>query len=216
MYFHFLVEDQSGAALIEILMEKLIIDVQKNQFKCTHFHGIGGFTRKNTVKETRTGKLLNDLTTYLKGFNNSLKNIRSAVFIILDNDDRNTEQFRKELEDVVSNNFIFIDHVFCIAVEEIEAWLLGDSDAVKQAYPAVKTNVLNSYRQDSICGTWEILADAIYPGGISKFRKDHSSYMEIGEEKTRWAKSIGAHMDIDKNVSPSFNYFINEICNRLE
>lgn len=72
MHFQYLVEDQSGAALIRILMQKIVELYPNATYDCKGFRGIGGFTRKNTIKETKTGKLLNDLATYLRGFDRSL------------------------------------------------------------------------------------------------------------------------------------------------
>ena len=73
MHFQYLVEDQSGAALIRILMQKIVELYPNATYDCKGFRGIGGFTRKNTIKETKTGKLLNDLATYLRGFDRSLQ-----------------------------------------------------------------------------------------------------------------------------------------------
>ena len=215
MYFHFLVEDMSGATLIEILMNKIRNSRDDIQFHCHSFKGIGGLTKKNTIKETKTGKLLNDLATYLRGFNKSLQGIEAAIFIVVDNDTRDTEAFRNELKSVAEQNRITIDHVFCIAIEEMEAWLLGDAEAVKQAYPSAKLQIVQSYEQDSICGTWELLADAIYPGGLKRFRKDCPTFVEKGKYKNEWAQQIGQYMQIQKNKSPSFQYFIQEISKRL-
>ena len=64
MHIQFMIEDSSSAALIEVLMGKLKDSVSLLTYDVKHFHGIGGFTRKNTVKEIKTGKLLNDLATY--------------------------------------------------------------------------------------------------------------------------------------------------------
>ena len=58
MHFQYLVEDQSGAALIRILMQKIVELYPNATYDCKGFRGIGGFTRKNTIKETKTGKLL--------------------------------------------------------------------------------------------------------------------------------------------------------------
>ncbi|MGC9314486.1 MAG: hypothetical protein ACP5G4_02525, partial [bacterium] len=60
---------------------------------------------------------------------------------------------------------------------------------------------------DSICGTWETLADAIYPGGAAKLSE--KGWQTIGKEKASWAKKICPHMVIDNNHSPSFSYFRN-------
>ena len=109
---------------------------------------------------------------------------------------------------------IRVDHVICLAIEEIEAWLLGDEDAIVAAYPQAKLPVLHSYIQDSICGTWETLADVVYKGGQQIMRKQH--YSERGRIKDEWAKKIGAHLDLSHNQSPSFNAFLSEIYKRAD
>lgn len=215
MYFQFLVEDQSGAVLINLLMEKVASTCPSVTYRCKSFKGLGGLTKKNTVKETKTGKLLNDLATYLRGFNKSLQGMPSAIVVVLDNDDKNPEEFQARLEEVAVANHITLDHVFCIAIEEMEAWLLGDRAALMAAYPSARSQTLNSYVQDSICGTWERLADAVYQGGLIKFRRDCPSYIEVGAYKSEWARKIGAHMDIERNISPSFQHFMSEINKRL-
>lgn len=202
MHFQYLVEDQSGAALIRILMQKIVELYPNATYDCKGFRGIGGFTRKNTIKETKTGKLLNDLATYLRGFDRSLQSFPSVIIVVLDSDDHDVQQFRSELEAVAIQNMIKIDHVFCLAVEEIEAWLLGDRHALLSAYPHAKMHVLNTYVQDSICGT-------------SKLSREHASFIEIGKLKAEWAQNIGIHMDLKSNESPSFNDFIHEIERRL-
>ena len=111
---------------------------------------------------------------------------------------------------------VTVDHVFCIAVEEIEAWLLGDESAIVKAYPQAKTKgklrILHNYEQDSICGTWEVLADVVYPGGLLKLRKSGDN---PGMLKSEWAKNIGVHMDLQNNKSPSFQRFLAEIQKRI-
>ena len=65
--------------------------------------------------------------------------------------------------------------------------------------------VLDNYVQDSICGTWEILADAIYPGGVSRLKS--LGYREAGEAKRQWAEEIAPRMNVDRNQSVSFRVF---------
>ncbi len=127
--------------------------------------------------------------------------------MVLDNDTRDTEKFRAELNEISVKHRIEVDHVYCIAVEEAEAWLLGDEDALIKAYPAAKMQSLRMYEQDSICGTWEILADVVYPGGSVKMKKDCPTYMEIGKYKSEWARRIGEYMSLEENKSPSFRFF---------
>ena len=151
MHFQFLIEDQSSAVLIRLIMEKIKAAHPEITYDDKAYKGLGGFTKKNTVKETKEGKLLNDLATVLRGFNKSLQYIPAVIIIVLDNDTRDPSTFLAELEAVAEQNHINVDHVFCLAVEEVEAWLLGDEAALFAAYPNAKTAVLRSYVQDSIC-----------------------------------------------------------------
>lgn len=215
MHFHFLAEDRSGAVLIEQVMQKVTALHPEVTYYCKGYHGMGGFTKRNTVKETKDGKLLNDLATVLRGLNKSLQSIPATIVVVMDNDTRDTTDFISQLQAVAAQNRITVDHVFCIAVEEMEAWLLGDRQALLTAYPDARIPLLNTYVQDSICGTWELLANAVYPGGLSKFKKDCPSYMEAGQYKSEWARKIGQHMDLASNLSPSFQNFMNEILKRL-
>lgn len=215
MHFQFLIEDRSGAELINILMEKIINGREDITFNCKSFKGLGGFTKKNVTHETKTGCLLNDLATYLRGFNKSLQGFPSTIIVVLDNDTRNPQDFRTELENVARTNGITLDYVFCIAIEEMEAWLLGDEVALLSAYPFAKRQVLQRYIQDSICGTWEKLADAVYPGGLARMKKECPTFVEIGKQKSEWAKRIGVFMDINRNESHSFQFFLNAIQKRI-
>jgi hypothetical protein len=98
---------------------------------------------------------------------------------------------------------------FCIAIEEGEAWFLGDILAIKRAYPKAKDGELNSYVNDSICGTWEKLANAVYKGSSQKLSS--LGWKAIGTEKSVWAENITPHMDLENNASPSFNYFLGKL-----
>ena len=73
------------------------------------------------------------------------------------------------------------------------------------AYPRVRQDVLRQYVQDSVCDTWELLADAVYPGGSSAIKK--AGWPLPGQVKHEWAKKIAPFMDPGRNVSPSFRKF---------
>lgn len=215
MHLQFLIEDMSGEVLIRHIMDKLVMGKESVTYDCKAFKGIGGFKKNPVHKSVKTNKLLNDLGIYLKGFEKSLQNIDAAIIIVLDNDRRNTDEFRKELEMRALGAMIFIDHVFCIAVEEMEAWLLGDKEALFKAYPDSRESIFKEYKQDHICGTWEVLANVVYKGGLKKFVKDCPTYREIGKYKSIWADEIGTYMNPDVNKSPSFQLFMREVQIRI-
>ena len=215
MHFQFLIEDQSTAALIGLIMKNVIRNFKADSFDCIPFHGIGGITKTNSVKEMRTGKLLNDLAGYMRGFQKSLEGIPAVLFVVLDLDDKDYNGFVKELEGIAALNNITMDHVFCLAVEEVEAWLLGDENAIRVASPKYKKSVLSSYIQDSICGTWEKLADVVFKGGVKEIKNQKLNWKDVGKLKTEWALNIGKYMNYKNNRSPSFQNFMNNVVKRL-
>ena len=131
--------------------------------------------------------------------------------MVVDSDDKDCITFKQELLGVLNACNPCPKTLFRIAIEEVEAWLLGDRAAVKTAYPNTKDAVLNSYVQDSICGTWEVLADAVHPGGSKPLKR--SGYPVAGAEKCQWAEQIAPQMDINNNCSRSFRVFRDGIRN---
>ncbi len=82
--------------------------------------------------------------------------------------------------------------------------------------PGCKNTVHKKYKQDAFCRTWEVLADAIYPQGLSNLRKRAGgSYSEIGKAKCEWADKIGRCLHLHENASPSYQYFIGELEKRI-
>jgi hypothetical protein len=128
-----------------------------------------------------------------------------AVIVVCDLDDHCLKNFRQELIQVLSACETPPETRFCIAIEEGEAWLLGDLPAIKRAYPKAKISILEKYTNDSICGTWELFADAVYTGGAKALRA--RGWQSVGAEKSKWAENITPYMQVENNQSPSFLYF---------
>jgi predicted DNA-binding protein (UPF0251 family) len=144
---------------------------------------------------------------YGKTWNSS--NYDGVLIIVCDLDARCLKEFRQELLNCINKCNSKPVTYFCIAIEEMEAWFLGDFLALQKAYPKTKISVLQTYKLDSICGTWEKLADAILKGGYKKLKEKGGN--AIGKEKSIWAEKIAPYIDIDKNASPSFRYFRNRL-----
>ncbi len=207
MHFEILVEDASGKIALEAILGKILgPNGQDHTYKIISYKGIGRIPkdlRGTTDPQKRI--LLDRLPKLLRGYGKSLQNFPAAVIVVVDLDDKNCLTFKQELVDILSDCNPQPTTLFRIAIEEGEAWLLGDHNAVKAAYPRAKDQVLNTYVQDSICGTWEKLADAVYPGGSQKLKR--LGWPHTGRIKCEWAGNIAHHLNVDLNQSKSFQIF---------
>ncbi|MGD9826126.1 hypothetical protein [Desulfobacter sp.] len=208
MHFEILVEDQSGKKALDILVPKIIGD--DHTFNVHPYKGIGRIP-KNLGGKADVSKriLLDQLPKLLRGYGNTFAKypagFPAAVILVCDLDDKCLKAFRQELLDILNACDPKPETRFCICIEEGEAWFLGDIPAVRSAYPKAKHAVLNAYVNDSICGTWERLADAVYKGGSTALSA--KGWQSVGAEKSQWAEKIPLYMDVTNNASPSFAYF---------
>ena len=208
MHFELLVEDQSGKRMLEDLVPRIVGD--NHTYTIHHYKGIGRIP-KNLRSGVDANKriLLDQLPRLLQGYGKTFQNYPeetpAAVIVVCDLDDKCLKAFRGELLAILDRCDPKPQTKFCLAIEEGEAWLLGDLAAIKRAYPKAKETVMIGYTNDAICGTWECLADAVYPGGSKALKA--KGWQAIGAEKSVWAEKISRHMDIKTNASPSFVYF---------
>ena len=205
MHFEILIEDLSGKELLEILVPK-IIDTALNTYKIIPYKGLGRLPKDlQTTGDPSKRILLEQLPRLLRGYGKKFTN-NEVIIVVVDNDRRNCAEFKQELMQTLNTGYPRPRAFFRIAIEEIEAWILGDKTATEKAYPKLNQREYASYTQDGITGTWEKLADiTLNPKNAKNLKR--SAYYEIGKQKSEWAKNIGAHMDIHNNISPSFNCF---------
>ena len=188
-----LVEEYSAEEALNNLLPKLLPpDVD---FKVIHFRG--------------KPDLLNKLPDRLKGYRSWLPDDWRIV-VICDRDSEDCLALKQKLEDIATKTGFTTPstasndqfHVLNrIAIEELEAWFLGDASAIAKAYPKVKETFAtqNKYRlPDEISGgTWEALERLLrnkgyHPGGLNKVEA---------------ARAISLHMKPECNRSVSFQQF---------
>ena len=211
MHFEILVEDASGKTLLEQIVPKILGPKGKpNQYRIVNiqelkYRVMAALPRKQARTLPWDVILSQTLAIQLRAYSKALGRKHSVLVIVVDLDTRNLAHFRNNLEEVFQNNAPNLEGGVRLAVEEIEAWILGDQKAIRRAYPLVREYILTSYEQDSACGTWEVLADALFHGGSERLTE--LGYPLIGREKCRWAENIGQYMDVESNRSPSFRAF---------
>lgn len=207
MHFEFLVEDASGMIALEALVEKILgPNGAAHTYRFFSYKGVGHIPKgMASASSMKNRMLLNNLPRLLRGYGKSQQHFDAVIVVVVDLDDRNCADFKNQLLSLLDDCDPTPITLFRIAIEESEAWLLGDQKAVLAAYKNAKKKVLDSYAQDSIRGTWELLADAIHEGGATALKKE--GWPAPGRAKCEWAQKITPYVDVDANKSPSFNVF---------
>ncbi len=203
MHVEFLIEDASGKLFLDQILPVIL-----NEGVTWRVHGYKGIGRipKNLSGKADPSKriLLDQLPRLLAGYGRTP--YVDAVVVVVDSDDRDPAAFLGELEALLAGIAGPPAVLFRLATEEMEAWYFGDQAAVRAAYPHANQAVMAAYVQDSVCGTWERLADAIAPGGSARVIAE--GWPAPGVLKAEWASTIPPCMNVNANVSPSFNGFL--------
>ena len=122
-----------------------------------------------------------------------------AVIILRDSDGGNTVEIIRRIEDAYSATVIKKIYYICLAVEEIEAWLMGDLNSVRHVYGlASNSPSLKNSRVDELHDPKEILKNYILTHSKGK-----AQY--IPSDITRMARVINIDKVLSK--SPSFKHF---------
>ena len=91
-------------------------------------------------------------------------------------------------------------HVFnALAIQELEAWFLGDREAIMTAYPKVK---LHHFK-----GTDQKPDNPPKPNDVLWRVLKEAGLFTAGKRKREWAETIAPHLDPERNMSTSFQYF---------
>jgi len=210
MHFEILVEGQTElTALSSSILTQILGTYGKPHTWKIHKHrGIGKLPEDLVARHKPADQtLLHNLPVKLRAYGKSLQPDQ-VVVVLVDLDDRpDCKAFKRDLLGILDVCQPKPSVTFRIAIEELEAWFLGDQEAIQAAYPNAKLDILENYQQDSICGTWELLANAIHPGGLGALQNKGKRSPLTLEEKRKWATKITQKMDVNKNLSPSFCCF---------
>ena len=156
------------------------------------------------------GKLLKALPARLRAYRKRIdKGEDLKIIALVDRDSDNCEQLKHRLETIAREAGLItktavngqgdFQVVTRIAIEELEAWFMGDIDALKSAFSSLKSvNFPGNFRNPDNGGTWERL---------HRFLKRHGIYRK-SYPKIEAARKIASHMDPGRNRSPSFQSFL--------
>jgi hypothetical protein len=186
-----LVEEPSAEAFLEVLVPKVLPNAGEV--------GIRVFNGKPD--------LLRKLPDRLKAYRTYPKHPK--VLVLVDRDEDDCKALKQRLELIASDvglrtktnspaNFTVCNRIAC---EELEAWMLGDEQAVRSAFPGVApfANKAKFRDPDSVAGgTAEALERLLqrarhYPSGLAK---------------VDCARRVAPLMDLSVNRSSSFNAFV--------
>lgn len=198
-YVEFLVEEESSKETILALAPRILGDADVT---------VHAFQGKRD--------LLKKLPDRLRGYRQSAcQEWDPLIVILVDADSDDCTVLKSKLEEVVAEaglqtcrsaeSVSTAQVVTWIAVEELEAWFIGDPQALCRAYPRVPSSYANrsAYRDPDAVrgGTWEALERLIQEAG----------YCREGMGKVENARRIAACMDPQRNRSRSFQGFVRRL-----
>lgn len=195
MRLHILVEGPADAALLRGWFPRLL---PQHALSIILHRGKGRLPGdpSRAIDPKREG-LLDQLPAKLRAYGRALNPATDRVLVFLDLDDGDCLDLKQRLLAVLESCDPRPTVLFRIAIEETEAFYLGDPEAIRRAFPQARLHKMRDYIQDSICGTWELFMDVI---GAKV------------EDKVDWAEKMAPHLGTAwrgarANRSPSFCQF---------
>lgn len=178
MRLHVLVEGESEEALLMGWLPRFL--PSGHSFSIIRHRGKGRLPRDPVrVPDIRREGLLDQLPAKLRAYGRSLNPATDRLLVLLDADDDPCVELKRRLLETLESCDPRPVVLFRLAIEETEAFYLGDPQAIRKAFPQAKVQKLGSYVQDSVCGTWEL-----FQGVIG----------DPIEDKVRWAERMAPHL----------------------
>lgn len=193
MHIECLVEEPSAEAALQVLIPR-ILGVE-------HSFAIHAFQGKQD--------LLSSLPGELQGYAHWLPH-DWCIIVLVDRDDDDCRDLKDRLEShavqaglrtratAVASAAQVVNR---IAVEELEAWFLGDMEALAMAFPGVPATLASksTYRNP----------DALRGGTAERLERvlQKAGYYRAGLAKIDCARRVAPHMDPERNRSRSFCVF---------
>lgn len=191
MHIEILAEEQSMEETLKILVPRML--PAETTYRILNFQG--------------KHNLLRQLSARMKGYASWLP-AEYRILVLVDEDRQNCLELKRQMEDAArqaglstktstgNTRFQVLNRV---VVEELEAWFLGDIEALCQAYPRLPQSLSARFRDPDAVGggTWEALEKILQRHG----------YFKGGYLKVEAARTITPHMDPARNRSRSFQVF---------
>lgn len=188
MKVHVLVEGPSERAFFDRWLPRAFAG---HQF-ITHPHqGKGTLPKDHKAPPLpRRFGLLDLLPATLRAYSASPEMTDDGVLVVLDADDEDPGDLEKRIGKIVTA-YAPARTMVRLAVEETEAYYLGDLRALKAAFPEADMGAAKAYVADSIVGTAEKFGEVVGDDGL---------------RKVLWAEAMGPRVTTDpaRSRSPSF------------
>ena len=201
-HLEILIEEPSMETFLQELLPRVLPD--DCTFECRVFQGKQDLLRK--------------LERRLHGYARRLPP-EWRIIVVVDRDDDDCHALKRRLEEAAANVGLLTRSrgqnrpwqvVNRIVIEELEAWYFGDWEAVRQAYPRVRSNIPNQagYRNPDAVrgGTWEAFERILKKRG----------YFQNGLRKTEAARAIAPNIEPVRNRSRSFTVFLDALPKAIE
>lgn len=188
MRVHVLVEGPSERALVERWAPRAF---KGHEFVVRPHQGKGTLPQNLDARpDPRHRGLLDLLPATLRAYASTPSMADDGVLVLVDADTADYAALESRLIEFAARQRP-LRVVVRFAVEELEAFYLGDLRALKAAFPRADMAKARAYQPDSIVGTAELFDEIIDDGGL---------------RKVVWAERMGAHLTTRpaKSRSPSF------------